>query len=471
MSVFFHIVRKELREHWRQPRSAAALAGLAILVGVAMATSVPRYRDTEAWKARAAQDVREQWVTQGARHPHSAAHYGIIAFRPLTSTALIEPGVSQFVGQMLPLETHQRGFPVDAPAAGTTSAARLGQLSPALLSLMVIPMIVILAGYRSISGEREGGNLGLLLASGVSPRTVVAGKAASLLMVAASAMAVKALVEATALRFSGGGVPVERVFGVQLVHAGYVFVWVCLTIAISARVRSSQMALSLLLALWTVNGLVLPRVAATVGRLAVPEPSMAEFRAGIQHDISFGPDGKPWVENWSKSLVTETLEKYRVARIEDLPIGYAGVMLKGSDAHYEEVFAKHFDNLHTIHRRQEDWQHALSVVGPMIATRSLGQAFAGTDLTHVEHFSNAAERYRRRFVEATNEAIETGTTGTGWNLRMDRGYWESIPAFAYEPPTVWWAVRQHGVSAAVMGAWIALAMAGLFRCHRDLEAA
>jgi hypothetical protein len=93
----------------------------------------------------------------------------------------------------------------------------------------------------------------------------------------------------------------------------------------------------------------------------------------------------------------------------------------------------------------------------MIAARSLGQAFAGTDLTHAQHFSDSAERYRRMFVEDTNDAIETGTSGTGWNLRVGREYWESIPAFVYQPPDVGLALQQHRLSAAILIIWLAVA--------------
>jgi ABC-2 type transport system permease protein len=466
VNAFTHILRKELREIWRQPGTAAALAGLAVLVAVALGSGLPRYRSGETWKVAAAQAVREQWVTQGARHPHSAAHFGVIAFRPLESTALIEPGVSLFVGQMLPLETHQRAFPVYPPAEELTSAARMSPLSPALLSLTLVPLVIILIGYRAISGEREGGNLSLVLASGVSPRALIAGKAAALLVVGVAALTIKAGIELVFLAMSGTNVPIDRFIGLQLVHAAYVLIWISLTIAISARARSSQLALPLLLALWIVNSFVLPRVGATVGRLAIAEPSTEEFRAAIQHDITYKSDDTPWVNEWSKALVTETLEKYGVTRIEDLPVGYAGVMLKGSDAHYEDVFEKHFARLHGIHRRQEAWQHALSIIGPMIAARSLGQACAGTDLTHAEHFANAAERYRRLFVESTNDAIEKGTTGSGWALRMNRTYWESIPAFQYIAPSMWWAVRQHGVSLVVLAVWLTIAAVALSLSHR-----
>lgn len=457
MSRFRQVVRKELKDARRQPGFSVGAAGLAILLAATVFSAVPAYRATEQWKADAARTVREQWITQGARHPHSAAHYGVAAFRPLANTALLEPGVSAYVGQMLPLETHQRAFPVHAPIEDTTSAARAAPLSPALLALTVIPLLVILAGVAMLSGEREGGNLGLLLGSGTRPRTLVGGKTAALAAIALLLLAIKAAIELAALIFAGQPIAFERFAGVQLVHLAYVLIWVFLTIGLSARVRSTRVALAIAVTFWAVNSFVLPRVAASAGRLFVQEPSIDEFRAAIQHDISFNPDGTPWVNNWSKNLITETLEKYGVARIEDLPVGYAGIMLKGSDAHYEEVFEKHFTRLHELHRQQERWQHTLSVAGPMIAARSLGQAFAGTDLTHVQHFSDAAERYRRLFVESTNHTIETGTTGTGWNLKVDRDYFESIPAFAYQPPGALWAVRQHGISITVLVLWLTAA--------------
>jgi ABC-2 type transport system permease protein len=269
----------------------------------------------------------------------------------------------------------------------------------------------------------------------------------------------KSGIDAAGVALAGDTLPAGRLLGVELVHVVYVLVWVCLAIGVSARVRSSETALSILLALWVVNSFVLPRVAASAGRLVVQEPSTEEFRAAIQHDITYRPDGTPWVAEWSKNLIATTLEQYGVQRIEDLPVGYAGIMLKGSDAHYEEVFERHFARLHELHRRQEHWHHALSLAGPMIAARSLGQAFAETDLTHVQHFSNAAERYRRLFVEATNDVIEQGTTGTGWDLRVEQSYWESIPEFRYQPPPPMWAVRQHWMSALVLLIWIGAAFA------------
>jgi ABC-2 type transport system permease protein len=174
-----HIVRKELQEFCRQPGTLGVAASVGVLFAVTTIGGVPQHRAAEQWKAEATREVRQQWITQGTRHPHSAAHYGVIAFRPLESVALIEPGVSAYVGQMLPLHTHQRAFPTYAPSEVATSATRLGTLSPALLSLTIISLMIILAGYGALTRERESGTLGMLLAGGVSPGRLLAGKVAA----------------------------------------------------------------------------------------------------------------------------------------------------------------------------------------------------------------------------------------------------------------------------------------------------
>jgi len=448
------IAMQELRSLLRNRALWAAWTACAVLLGFSVLIRIPAYLEAERWKAETARVVRGQWVTQGSRHPHSAAHYGIYAFRPLGPTAVLDPGISEFIGQTLPLETHQRHFAIHPPVDDATAARRMAGLSPSLIALSLIPLLLILFGYGLVSKERETGTLAQLLATGIGSGQILWGKAAALAVLGTGLVVTKLLMEAAALVWIGGSVDVARFAGLEVLQWFHAMVWVFLILSISARARASHAALALLLMAWVANGFLLPRVAGSAGRLAAPEPSVEEFRAAMQHDISFREDGKRWVDDWSKSLIAETLKRYGVQRIEDLPVGYAGIMLKSSDAHYERVFEKHFARLHQIHRRQELWHHVLSWMGPMLAARSLGQGLAGTDLAHAVHFADEAERYRRMFVEATNDAIEKGTRGSGWSLRMNRAYWESIPAFRYEMPGAVWAMRQHLFSMAILGIWL-----------------
>jgi hypothetical protein len=73
------------------------------------------------------------------------------------------------------------------------------------------------------------------------------------------------------------------------------------------------------------------------------------------------------------------------------------------------------------------------------------------------------------FVEATNEAIETQSPGTGWDIRLGRDYWESIPAFDYEPPSTAWVMARHPVAWLVLAAWLLLAGAGVLTASRHVR--
>ncbi len=456
MRAAIRIARCELKTLAREPGTAAAVLATVVLLSLAVYARLPAFRATEAWKRGAAEEVRRQWVEQGVRHPHSAAHYGLYAFRPLPAEALLEPGVSEFIGQTQPLETHKRSFPIHAPVDNATPAARMAGLSPSMVALALIPLVLILFGYGALAREREAGTLFQLLASGVAPSDVMLGKLGALLALCALLVAGKMAIEVPATLAVGVPPDWVRFAGMQGLHWVYCCIWVLAILTVSAVSRSSRTALAVLLALWTANTLLLPRVAGSAARLIVREPSVEEFRAAMQRDITTRPDGKPWVEDWSRELQERVLEQYGVGSIEDLPVGYAGIMLKGSDAHYEEVFEKHFANLQRLHKTQETWHLAVSWLGPMIAARSVSQGLAGCDLSHAADFSHAAERYRRMFVEATNDATEKLGRGTGWEVRLGQDDWEAIPAFRYETPDAGWSLRQHSAGLWVLGSWLML---------------
>jgi ABC-2 type transport system permease protein len=463
MSPWIKIARRELRSLFRDRSLPVLAAAVAVLVALSVYAPRPAFRAAEEWKRASALAVRQQWVTQGSRHPHAAAHYGSYAFRPLSAIALLESGVSEYIGQTQPLETHSRHFAIHPPIEDSTSARRMAGLSSSSLALALFPLLLIVFGYGALAGERETGTLAQLLATGVSPGQILRGKAAGLLILCAPLLPAKVLLEAPAIYWLGmASQDWLRFAGLLAVQGTYACVWVFLILTVSARSRTSNAALAVLLSAWIASTFLAPRLAGSMGRLVVREPSVEEFRAAIQHDISTRPDGTPWVQTWSKQLIADTLNRYGVSRIEDLPVGYAGLMLKSSDAHYEEVFNKHFQRLFALHQQQERWHMALSWMSPMIAARSASQGLAGTDLAHAADFSNAAERYRRMFVEATNTAIEKGTKGTGWDLRVSRQYWESIPAFSYATPGPWWALGQQALSCGILLLWLVCSCICLF---------
>jgi hypothetical protein len=62
-----------------------------------------------------------------------------------------------------------------------------------------------------------------------------------------------------------------------------------------------------------------------------------------------------------------------------------------------------------------------------------------------------------------NDDLTTHSKTGDFAYEGDRSTWASVPAFAYTPPPVSWAVRQEWVSFAVLALWcvVPLALSGV----------
>lgn len=92
------IACKEMTEMLRDGRfrwSAAITAGL--LLG-AFALGWQHYREVRQQHEAARRATRAQWLNQGEKNPHSAAHYGVYAFKPKMPLSLVDRGVDPYVG-------------------------------------------------------------------------------------------------------------------------------------------------------------------------------------------------------------------------------------------------------------------------------------------------------------------------------------------------------------------------------------
>ena len=170
------IARKEFRGVLRDGRVLVS-AGVLLLLGlVALASAGARYASLNSERAIAQALIQAQWIEQGDKNPHSAAHYGIHAFRPALPLSFFDPGVLAYEGVSIWLEAHKRNFPAGRPADDLTALARFGELSLGFVFQALVPLGLLLMTYAAFSSERESGTLRQLLASGVTPAQLFAGK-------------------------------------------------------------------------------------------------------------------------------------------------------------------------------------------------------------------------------------------------------------------------------------------------------
>ena len=153
------IIAKEFTEIVRDGRAIVlfGIVGLLLLLGLVTGFSTESARSQTVFDAKVAD--AEVFNAQGAKNPHSAAHFSRMAHKPVAPFSAFDPGVSAYVGQVVWLEGHYRNPAMFRAAEDATELGRLENFSLAGVLILIIPLLVILLGYGSIAKEREQGTL------------------------------------------------------------------------------------------------------------------------------------------------------------------------------------------------------------------------------------------------------------------------------------------------------------------------
>ncbi len=461
------IARKELREMARDGRFRLAAAAVLLLLAASLATGWRAWRDASALRESAERATRADWLAQPPKNPHSAAHYGVYAFKPEPALSFVDRGVGSYVGALTLLEAHKQNDLKYRPAQDATAATRFGEWTAAAVLQLLVPLLVVVLGFAAFAGERERGTLRQLLALGVPPGRLALGKALGVGAALGLLLVPAALLGAGALVLAGGGAAAPagdlavRVLALAAAYLAYFAVFAAATLAASSLARATRTALVVLLAAWALNALVAPRFAADVARAARPAPTALAFNARIERGLAASPEGLT-DEQRERQFRDSVLRAYNVASVDRLPVNFAGLELAESERHGDRVFDAAYGDLAATYRAQDRVRTAVAAAAPLLAVRELSMALAGTDAEQFRAFQAAAERYRRALVGRMNdEMARGGRTSDGFDRKADARAWASVPEFTYTPPTAAAVLAGAWPHALALAAWLAAAALAL----------
>jgi ABC-2 type transport system permease protein len=452
------IARKELVELVRDGRFRwAGMIVLALLVG-ALALGTFRSAERRAQHEAGARLTRDHWLRQPPKNPHSAAHYGIYAFKPVTTLSLVDEGVNPYTGVAVWLEAHKQNEFSYRPAQDATMLQRFGTLTAAAVLQLLVPLLIVLLTFSTFAGEREQGTLRQLLSLGVPPHDLTVGKAlgvgGALLILLAPAALIGSLALVAGADGSGLGGSWGRAAVLTVVYLGYFACWIAGSMAVSARAGTARVALATLLGLWMVSSLLLPRAATDLARRLHPTPSAHAFAQGIARDFEQGIDGHNPSDVRAKTLEARVLAKYGVDTVSKLPVSFAGIRLQEGEEYGNRVYEKHYGLLREAFRSQERVRERLAWLAPFLAVRGVSMGLAGTDLAHHHRFADSAESYRRVLVKSMNDHMTAHAAGQDFDYRAGPDLWATVEAFSYQPPSLGWVLDRHRGNLVVLLAWL-----------------
>lgn len=454
------LVAKEWLELRRDGRIWMLLAILALLAAGAVLGAAEQARvQHEAWHAASAGE-RERWLDQEDKHPHSAAHYGLYAFRPAAPLAFFEPGLHPYLPVTVWLEAHRQNEALYRPAADAGTAGRFGQLTPATIVTALLPLLVVLLAAPAIAGERERGTLRLLLAQGVRPGRWVLGKALALAALLLLLLLPLWLLATVVLVFAGAGADVLlRWLVTGVVVTLYLAGFLLLCLLVSAASRTVRGALLILLGIWALGTLVAPRVVMEWAEWRHPTPTSLAFRQALSEDLGATAELDAMLAEQTAALLAE----HGVERTEDLPVNLDGIRLQAGEEHGYAVFDTHFGRLHDGFLAQESLLQWFGVLAPYLAVTTATSALAGTDLLHYRHFFDSAEQHRRTIQALMNDYITRHPERDGQRLSAGSELWATVPEFHYEGLRLGRVLASQTPALALLLLWFLLPLLGLFR--------
>lgn len=464
MSASLRIAREEWRL-WARSR-VVLLAGLMVAVLLLVTSTLTALRVADEAQARAARQASAEvtFLSQPDRHPHRMVHYGHYTFRTPPPLAAFDPGVDAVTGQSIFLEGHRQNTAMFADARAGADLGGFAGLTPANIYQLLLPLLLIIIGHGVLLRERESGTLAVLLAQGQSGLALVSGKALALAGVAGLF-----LLPVAAL--AGYGVAAgEPPLTAALMLAGYALylaVWAALVLAVSLWVRQRSVALGVLVFVWLLVALVVPRIGINAGSAAVDAPGKIESDLVMLAEQRRLGDGHNAADPAFAALQKQVFEQYGVEKAEQLPINWRGVVAGYSEKKLTDLMNDYAERRMAQEAAQSRIAALFGLASPTLAVGVASRTLAGTDLATHHRFLRESEALRFDFVQGLNDLHATKLTFADdakrssdpeaeKRTRLNAAAWALLDDFRFVPDPAATRAARAALPLAMLLGWLAL---------------
>lgn len=388
------------KEEWRLwLRSKVAVIAFLIVSLIIAATSIlnaGRMADERAERIHQQEVAEQTFLEQPDRHPHRMVHYGHYVFRAPPPLALFDPGVDAVTGQSIFLEGHRQNTAMFADVRASANLGSFEGITPAFVYQMLVPLLLIALGHGVFVREREARTLAPLLAQGLSGQSLYFGKFLALAgLTGALLLPLLILVGFTATL----GESVMMGLSVALGYVAYLLIWCALIVLVSAMSSSRGLALGVLVFIWLIWALIVPRLAVASASTAVSVPGKLETDFQMYADIRELGDGHNAADPAFAQLRANLLVQYDVETIEELPVNFRGIVAQTSEADLTDVMNEYADRRMGVERSQSLHVNQYGWLSPVIAIAAASRYLSGTDLVTHHRFLREAEAVRFDFVQ------------------------------------------------------------------------
>jgi ABC-type transport system involved in multi-copper enzyme maturation permease subunit len=466
------LIDKEMREMIGSTKFALTFAVCAILIILSFYIGAANYKvAVEHHRAAKAENLQQlEGVTDWLMVRQNRI------FLPPQPLAALVTGISNDIGRTTEVEARGELTAHDSRFNEEPIFAVFRFLDLSFIFTVVLSLFAILLGYDAISGEKERGTLKLILANAVPRSTYILGK----LIGSFAALSVSLLIAICigCLLLPMMGVPMASADWMRLgliILTGLLYFGVFLTISmfVSATTQRTSNSFLLLLVVWVVSVLVIPRASVLTAGRAVEVPSVDEIGAKKASYAS---------ELWKD--FRHGMASFKGPETEDVQT----IM---------DVFNKYMDSLTTIrddkmnlyasqlneerHNRQLTQQAVafnIARLSPVASMTLATEELAGTSLELKNRYYDQAMAYQKIYAEFLKEKTGMNVGGRMIMIKIGGDDEEEaepidpneLPLFVYEPPSVANSVQAAAGDIGLLGLLNILFFAASFVSFRRYDA-
>lgn len=434
-----NIIKKELLIASRSRQIQICALIIVVLLIVAGVGGYLNYKTQQSQIAQAQHEKREQWLNQGDKHPHIAAHFGTFVFKPKTALSFFDFGIDAYTGASIYLEAHYQHDFMFRQAQDYSAMIRFGELSIALVLQLLIPLLVIFLCFAAFTQERENGTLKILISQGVSFSAIVWSKIATytlivfVVLLPSVSLIMTGLFLASELDFTMD--IFLRCLVLLMLYSLYFFIFICLSVWISSWSRWSGSALLVLLSVWIMFAIILPKLAASFAAERYELPSKVSFEAQVKADLDRNIKRDPAKDTMIVNFTQRLLRHYKVTSVAQLPINYEAACAQVYEDFSNRIHDQHTAGLTSKIISQNKLSGYAGMLDPYLSLRHLSMAISGTDFYTYADFQHSAEIYRRKMVREMNvDYRDHSKTGEFYEYKAGKSLWSALEDFNYSLP-------------------------------------
>jgi ABC-type transport system involved in multi-copper enzyme maturation permease subunit len=404
--MLWTIVRKELASNLVSFRFILIFLLCCTLILVSAYTMRDRYEDrVKEYSAAVIMHKQELEEAAGGQGLNQAAISGYKLDKPPTPLSVIVEGMEEAAGRYSTISILSTPT-LEGGSGSDPMFAYFGTLDVMYIVRVVLSLVAILLTYDAVSGEREQGTLKLSLSNSVPRATVLLSKCIGGYITLILPFLVPLLFGLLILITSGSinfvGEDWARLGLVFLGSLLYIGIFLMLGLLVSSRTNRSTTALMMLLFIWVVIVLAVPKVSMIVAGKIHEVPSVQEVQS--EKDTAMAQimqEGQKKIQDYAMNSRPDMSkpgerEKFmaEIARMQEEMFSSINKKRAQLDADYEAKKAAQFRLASRISR-----------ISPASVYTYSSTTMARTGFDRQERFIRSARVYQVGFVQYFNDLL------------------------------------------------------------------